>query len=77
MSLDDTSVAIGELRASNATMREDIAEIKGDTKAQNAKLDRILAYQERQRGAWGGIVTVSTVVSTVVGLAIADRKSVV
>lgn len=71
MSLDDTSVAIGQLQAASAATQKDVAEIKTDQKSQNEKLDRLLAYQDRQRGAWGSIITISTAVSTVVGLAIA------
>lgn len=44
-------VALGEMRATVKALTDDVADIKADQKAQNAKLDLLLKLHHERRGA--------------------------
>lgn len=44
-------VALGEMKATVKTLTDDVADIKADQKAQNAKLDLLLKLHHERRGA--------------------------
>jgi hypothetical protein len=44
-------IAQGEMRATVKALSADVADIKADQKAQNGKLDQLLAYHHQRKGA--------------------------
>ncbi len=44
-------VALGEMKATVKALTDDVADIKADQKAQNAKLDRLLEFHHQRKGA--------------------------
>jgi hypothetical protein len=44
-------IALGEMRATVKALTDDVADIKADQKAQNAKLDLLLKLHHERRGA--------------------------
>lgn len=65
----DTGVdyKLGQLDATVTSLGTDVAEIKEDQKAQNAKLDKLVAHMERQRGSIAMLSVVGTVAGAIGG----------
>ena len=47
----DHLVALGKMDATVAALKEDVADIKADQKAQNGKLDKLLELHNQRKGA--------------------------
>lgn len=46
-----TERIVGRLEADVNTLKDDVADIKADQKAQNSKLDQLLEFHHERRGA--------------------------
>ena len=70
MSLDDTSLAIGQLQAGQSATNERLDKMETTLAGQDIKLDRLLTMHEQRRGERRVVAVIAAGVSSVLGLLI-------
>jgi len=70
MSLDDTSLAIGQLQAGQTATNERLSKMETTLAGQDEKLDKVLAHLEARRAERKVVAAIASAVGSAIGLAV-------
>lgn len=68
--MDTGSYKVGALESTVKSLQEDVTEIKADQKAQNGKLDLLIAEMNTRKGGMTVLISAATAAGAIAGLVI-------